>query len=114
MGRILFLFFVWSVILENIFVRRDYLKNKVLKVENDVMNVCYYCNYCKRSEKFYSLGNELKKKDFNSFNKNVPFWNVYKDLLRIEPLRLDLQILKVFFFFFLNLVNLLAFLKRAT
>ena len=99
MGRILFLFFVWSVILENIFLQRDYLKNKVFKVENDVMNFCYYCNYCKRCEKFYPLGNELKKKDFNSFNKNVPFWNVHKDRLRIEPLLLDLQILKVFVFF---------------
>ena len=75
------------------------MKNKVFKVENDVMNFCYYCNYCKRCEKFYPLGNELKKKDFNSFNKNVPFWNVYKDRLRIEPLLLDLQILKVFVFF---------------
>ena len=41
-------FFVWSDMLENIFVRRDYLKSNVLKVENNVINVCYYCNSCKR------------------------------------------------------------------
>ena len=75
--------------LENIFVRRDYLKNKVLKVENDVMNVCY-CNSCKSCEKFHSLRNELKNKSFNGFNKNVPFWNIYKDPFRIEPLPLNL------------------------
>ena len=72
--------------LEKIFVQRDYLKNKVLKVENDVMNVCYYCNSCKRCEKFQSLRNELKKKGFNSFNRNLPFWNVYKDPFCIESL----------------------------
>ena len=84
-------FFVWSDMLENIFVRRDYLKNNVLKVENNVINVCYYCNSCKRCEKFHSFRNELKKKGFNSFNKNVSFWNVYKDPFRIEPLPLDLR-----------------------
>ena len=74
-----------------IFVRRDYLKNKVLKAENDVRNVCYYCKSCEKCEKFYAIKNELQKKGFNSFNKNVPFWNVYKDRFCIEPLPLDLQ-----------------------
>ena len=46
--------------------------------ENDVRNVCYYCKLCEKCEKFYAIKNELKKKGFNSFNKNVPFWNMYK------------------------------------
>ena len=36
-------FFVWSDMLENIFVRRDYLKNKVLTVENDVLTRINTC-----------------------------------------------------------------------
>ena len=74
------------MVLINAFVRRDFLK-----AGKDVVNVCYYCNSCKRWEKFHSLRNELKKKGFNSFNKNVPFWNVYKDRFLIEPLPLDFQ-----------------------
>ena len=75
----------------NTFVRRDFLKAIVLKIENDVMNVCYYCNSCQRCEKFHSLRNELKRKGFSSFNKNVSFWNVYKNHFHIEPLPLDLK-----------------------
>ena len=48
------------MVLINAFVRRDFLK-----AGKDVMNVCYYCNSCKRWEKFHSLRNELKKKGFN-------------------------------------------------
>ena len=51
----------------NMFVRRDYLKNKVLKTENDVRNVCYYCKYGDKCEKIYAIRSELKKKGFNSF-----------------------------------------------
>ena len=85
--------------MENMFVRRDYLKNKVLKAESDVSNVCYYCKICKAREKFYSIRNELKKKGFNSFTKNAPFWNVYKDRFRIEPLPLDCKCFSIFFYF---------------
>ena len=76
------------------FVRRDYLKKKVLKTQNDDdddRNVCYYCKYGDKCEKFYAIRNELKKKGFNGFNKNVPVWNVYKDRFHIEPLPLDLR-----------------------
>ena len=71
--------------MKNTFVRRDYLKNKVLKAENGVRNACYYCKSCEKREKYYAIRNELKKKGFNSFNKNVPFWNVYKHCFRLEP-----------------------------
>ena len=47
--------------------------------------------------------NELKKKGFDSFNKNVRLWNVCKDLFRIERLPLDLRMQKVFVFFFFTL-----------
>ena len=57
----------------------------------EIMNVCYYCNSCKRCEKFHFLRNELEKKGFNSFNKNVPFWKVCKDPFPIELLPLDLR-----------------------
>ena len=70
----------------NIFVRKDFWKNKALMAENDVKDVWYYCKYCGYCEIFYAIRNELKKKSFNSFNKNVPFWNVYKDCFRIQPL----------------------------
>ena len=75
----------------NLFVRRDYLENKVVRAENDVRNVCYCCKFCGKCEKLYALKSELKKKGFNSFNKNVLFWNVYKDRFRIEQLPLDLR-----------------------
>ena len=41
--------------------------------------------------KLYAIRKEKKKKGFNSFNKNVPFWNVCKACFRIEPLPLDLR-----------------------
>ena len=91
MVRILFLLLVWSDMMENVFVRRDFLKNKVLKAENDVRSVCYYCKSCESVKKFYAIRNELKMKGLNSFNKNVPFWNVFKDRFCIEHLPLDLQ-----------------------
>ena len=91
MVRNLFLFLAWSDVIENMFVRRDCLKNKVLKAESDVRNVCYYCKICKARKKVYSISNELKKKGFNSFTKNAPFWNLYEDRFRIEPLPLDLR-----------------------
>ena len=91
MVGILFLFLVWSDMMENTFARRKYLKNKVLKTEIDVRNVWYYCKSCENCEKFYAIRNELKKKGFNSFYKNVPFWNAYKDCFPIEPLPLDLR-----------------------
>ena len=75
----------------NIFVRRDYLKNKVLKAKNDVRNTSVTIVNHIISVKFHAIRNELKKKGFNSFNKNVPFWNVYKDRFRIKPLPLDLR-----------------------
>ena len=67
------------------------MKNKVLKAENDVRNVCYYCKHCDNCVKLYAIRKEKKKKGFNSFNKNVPFWNVCKACFRIEPLPLDLR-----------------------
>ena len=64
MVRSLYLFFVWSEMeLNSIFVRRDYLKDKVLKAEN----VCFYWKYCENCEKVYGIMNELKKKGFDSF-----------------------------------------------
>ena len=72
-------------------MRRDYLKNEVLKSENNVRNVCFCCKLCDKCEKIHAIRNELKKKGFNSFNKNVmSLWNVYKDRFRAEPLPLDL------------------------
>ena len=75
--------------ISNILVRRDYLKNKQLMAENDVRNVYFYWKLCVAYETFYAIRNELTNKDFNSFNKYVPFWNVYKDPFRIEPLPLN-------------------------
>ena len=71
--NLLFYFFLFGMELINAFVRRDFLKAIVLKVENDIINVCYNCNSCKRCEKFHSLKNDFKKKGFNCFNKKVPF-----------------------------------------
>ena len=71
--NLLFYFFLFGMDLINAFVRRDFLKAIVLKVENDIINVCYNCNFCKRCEKFHSLKNDFKKKGFNGFNKKVSF-----------------------------------------
>ena len=53
----------------NIFVQKDYLKQRMLQAENDVKNVCWYCKSCERCR------------------KDVLLWNVYKDRFRVETLK---------------------------
>ena len=38
------------------------MKNKVLKAENDVRNVCYYCKHCDNCVKLYAIRKEKKRK----------------------------------------------------
>ena len=48
----------------NIFVQKDYLKQRMLQTENDVKNVCWYCKSCERCRKFYAIKDKLKKERF--------------------------------------------------
>ena len=49
----------------NIFVQKDYLKQRVLlQAENDVQNVCWYCKSCERRKRFYAIKDKLKKERF--------------------------------------------------
>ena len=72
----------------NQFLQRDFLREIAIKAENYVKNVCWYCKLCEKHKRFYSVRNELKKKGFNSFNKDVLFWDVIdRDRFTATPLK---------------------------
>ena len=71
--------------LVNQFLQRDCLRGIAMRAENDVKNMCWYFKLCEKCERFNSVRSELNKKGFNSFNKDVLFWDVIdRDVLLLH------------------------------
>ena len=72
----------------NYFARGE-LPNKLLTdVEIHVKKVCWYCEDCKKCERFYSIRPEFKKNCFSTSNKGIKYWDVRDhEQFEIRPIR---------------------------
>ena len=72
----------------NYFARWERVKKLLADAEIDVRKVFWYCKYCKKCERFYSIRSEFKKKGFSTFNKGNKYWNVTDhEQFEIRPVR---------------------------